>query len=194
MYELDRSHSRTPSEISRQRDMMFIIAPDKSGHQECILFLHRNMLWVLIRNASVSHNIGFRGEKRRIVKIFGCIKHLTVKVLKVWTLFFFFFELLWPKLCFLCSCFLKYLVEWQANSVDLEQSALFACAILSETLVFKVLGHSPFLELWFISIQDFQTYTILPCTKKYQFLERPLNFRSYKRQRNGNLPIFSKYP
>ena len=24
------------------------------------------------------------------------------------------FETFWPKVCFLCSCFLKYLVEWQA--------------------------------------------------------------------------------
>ena len=35
---------------------------------------------------------------------------ITINVLKFWTLYFILF---WPKLCFLCSSFVKYLVEWQ---------------------------------------------------------------------------------
>ena len=35
---------------------------------------------------------------------------VTVNVLKFRTLYSLLF---WPKLCFLCTCFLKYLVEWQ---------------------------------------------------------------------------------
>ena len=40
-----------------------------------------------------------------------------------------------PKFCFLCSRFLKHLVEWQTVS------ALFAHAILSARLVYEILRH-----------------------------------------------------
>ena len=56
--------------------------------------------------------------------------------------------------CFLCCCFLKLLLSGMANSVDPDQtapsgavwsgSALFACVILSDTLVFEILGHLPY--------------------------------------------------
>ena len=38
------------------------------------------------------------------------LTHTMVNVLKFRTLYSLLF---WPKLCFLCTCFLKYLVEWQ---------------------------------------------------------------------------------
>ena len=55
-------------------------------------------------------------------------KRILVNVLKFRTLCFVHF---WPKFCFLCNCFLKYLMEWQtvktligmANSEDPDQAA-----------------------------------------------------------------------
>ena len=38
------------------------------------------------------------------------VSTVTVNVLKFRTLYSLLF---WPKFCFLCTCFLKYLVEWQ---------------------------------------------------------------------------------
>ena len=69
------------------------------------------------------------------------------KCLKFWTLYSNFF---WRNFCFLCSCFLKILSR-MANSIDPDQTApsgavwsgstLFAYAILSDTLVYKILGY-----------------------------------------------------
>ena len=75
----------------------------------------------------------------------------TRNFLKFWTLYSILF---WPKLSFLCNCtFLKILCGL-ANSVDPDQTAplgavwsgyaLFACVILSDTLVFEILGHLPY--------------------------------------------------
>ena len=63
----------------------------------------------------------------------------TLNVLKFRTLCSILF---WSKFCFLCSCFLKYLVEWQTVS------ALFAYIILSVTLVFEILGHLLYFAKW----------------------------------------------
>ena len=69
-----------------------------------------------------------------------------VNVLKFRTLYSVFF---WLKFYFLCICLLKCLVEWHSGDPDQTTphgavwswSALFAYSILSETLVFKILGH-----------------------------------------------------
>ena len=66
-----------------------------------------------------------------------------------WTLSYMIFR---PIFCFLCSCFLKYFVEWQTVLTQIRLllapsgavwsgSALFAHAILSETLMYEILGH-----------------------------------------------------
>ena len=45
-----------------------------------------------------------------VLKCMVNVLKFMVNVLKFWTLYSVPF---WPKFCFLCSCFLKYLVEWQ---------------------------------------------------------------------------------
>ena len=75
----------------------------------------------------------------------------TVNFLKFRT---FYSILFWLKFCFLSICILKCLVEW-ANSEDLDQtalsgaawsvSALFAYGTLTETVVFEILGHLPYI-------------------------------------------------
>ena len=74
----------------------------------------------------------------------------TVNILKFQTLYSILF---WPKFCFFMQSFLKILSR-MTNSVDPDQaapsgavrsgSALFVCAILSEALVFEILGHLPY--------------------------------------------------
>ena len=75
-----------------------------------------------------------------------------VHVIKFQTLYSILF---WSKFCFLCSFFLKILsgITGMANSVDPDQTvpegavrsgyALFAYAILLDTLVYKTLGQLP---------------------------------------------------
>ena len=59
-----------------------------------------------------------------------------VNVLKFRTLYCKHF---WPSFCFLCSCFFKYLVEWQTVKTLIRlvwsEFALFAYAILYEILI-----------------------------------------------------------
>ena len=45
-----------------------------------------------------------------LIKRFQCMTAFTVNVLKFQTLYSISF---WPKVCFLCTCFLQFLVEWQ---------------------------------------------------------------------------------
>ena len=89
------------------------------------------------------------------VKIYGLAMFLispwkhTVNVLKFRTLYSILF---WPKFCFLCSGFI---LSGKANSVDPDQtapsgavwsgSAQFAYAVLSDTLVFDILVHLPYI-------------------------------------------------
>ena len=67
---------------------------------------------------------------------------IMVNALKFWTLYSILF---WLKFCFFTQLFLK-MLSGMANSVDPDQtavwsgSALFAYGILSETLMFKILG------------------------------------------------------
>ena len=76
----------------------------------------------------------------------------TVNVLKFWTFYSIPF---WPKFCVLCSFFF-FLSKYQWNGKQCRPwsdcsgavwsgSALFAYAILSDTLVFKILGHLPYM-------------------------------------------------
>ena len=51
--------------------------------------------------------------------------------------------LFWPDFSFLCSCYLKYFVEWQTDSDQTVGSGftLFASVILSDFLVYKICRH-----------------------------------------------------
>ena len=70
-------------------------------------------------------------------------------------LFFFFF---------LCSCFIKYF-SGIANSVTLIRlTLLFADAILSKTLMYKILGHLTYL---FFPHHSLDIYSILQVTLPY---------------------------
>ena len=68
-------------------------------------------------------------------------------------------------LLFVCSYFLKYLMEWQTVYTLIRLllwpgSALFAYAILSETLVYKITGHLSwiFLKRSFLCFQFFRCF------------------------------------
>ena len=69
---------------------------------------------------------------------------ITANILKFRTLYSIPF---WPKNFDFIQLFLK-ILSGKANNVDPEQtessgSALFVCAIFSEILVYKILGHLP---------------------------------------------------
>ena len=126
----------------------------------------------------------------------------TVNVLKFRTLYSVLF---WPKLCFLCTCFLKYLVEW--HSVDPDQtapsgavwsgSALFAFVILSETLVFEFLEHLPyphyvFVNKFIFSYFSMKTYVV---GTHYKRLSEALLTNTHKKCFHGETrKIFTGYP
>ena len=73
-----------------------------------------------------------------------CCGASTVNVLNFPTLYSILF---WPKFCCLCSCFLKYLVEWQAVQI-LTRSSLIGSACL----------HMPLCQKF--RVRHFRTFTI----------------------------------
>ena len=88
----------------------------------------------------------------------------TVKVLKFQTLYSILF---WFKFCILCSLNQTKLLNGMANSVDPDQTApsgavwsgsalfaLFAYGILSEILMFEILGHLPYPKFFCRQVQD----------------------------------------
>ena len=101
-------------QANRAADKYFLISPCN-----IFLFLHANTccgysLLLLTKALLIStHNICLHGETRNIY-VDTCLIYSfassTVNVLKFQTLYSLLF---WPKFCFLCTCFLKYLVEWQ---------------------------------------------------------------------------------
>ena len=81
------------------------------------------------------------GKARMLILLLMTV--FTVNVVKFQTLYF---VLLRPKFCFLCSCFLKYLLEWQTVQTPL--SSLIWVYAICHTWVYKILGHLPYPRYW----------------------------------------------
>ena len=100
------TYSKCPK-ISNTLFHTFFIATDKRGYPHNIFLIsqRKHMLWALLEaplwgasNEYPQHI--FHWEIRKVSAVFGWKKCLICSYV------------FWPKFCFLCSCFLKYLVEW----------------------------------------------------------------------------------
>ena len=98
---------------------------------------------------------------------------ITVNVLKFRTLIPYFFFLL--KFCFLCIRLLKCLVECHTlktlirllfpSGAVWSGSALFAYGILSETMVFEILGHLPSMYFFVFFLYVIHVLTLIMLNK-----------------------------
>ena len=148
------------------------MAPDKRGiHIIVILFLHENIccgysLEVPRRGASHEYQQHMFHEEIRKISVLSVLKSAWAYAVLQYPIYSKYLEILtanqhpkisnpliptiWPKLCFLCSCFLKYLVEWQTVKTLIrlllqEQSDLgLHCSICDFVRNFGVLNFRTF--------------------------------------------------